>query len=102
MDERQLQALDQHPDFRRLVAKKTMLTWSLTAVMLVAYYGFIFLIAFAPATLAAPIDSGAMTVGIPVAIGFILLAFALTAVYVANANGPIDALNDKVVKEHRV
>jgi len=100
MDERQLEAIGRHPDFRRLVTKKTKLTWSLTAVMLVAYFGFIFLVAFFPATLGSRLGTSAMTVGIPVAVVFILLAFALTAIYVANANGPIDALNDKV-KEHR-
>jgi uncharacterized membrane protein (DUF485 family) len=103
MDERiQLEALGQHPDFRRLVAKKTVLTWSLTIVMLIAFYGFMALVAFWPATLAAPIGTSSIPTGIPVAIGVILLAFVLTAVYVANANGSIEALNDKIVKEHRV
>jgi uncharacterized membrane protein (DUF485 family) len=100
MDEQQLETLRLHPDFKRLVATKTRLTWSLTAVMLAAYFSFILLIAFSPATLAIRIGASTVTLGIPVAVVFIGLAFALTAIYVTKANGSIDGLNDKLKELH--
>lgn len=100
MDEQQLETLRLHPDFTRLVATKTRLAWRLTAVMLTAYFSFVLLIAFSPATLGLRIGAGMVTWGIPVAIAFILLAFALTAVYVLKANGSIDALNDSLKEQH--
>ncbi|WP_321792018.1 DUF485 domain-containing protein [Caballeronia sp. J97] len=100
MDEQQLETLRLQPDFTRLVATKTRLTWSLTAVMLTAYFSFILLLAFSPSTLALRVGTGTVTLGIPVAVAFILLAIALTAVYVFKANGSIDALNETLKEQH--
>ncbi|AET94616.1 hypothetical protein A9R05_38725 (plasmid) [Burkholderia sp. KK1] len=100
MDEQQLEQIRLHPDFRRLVATKTRLAWTLTAVMLTAYFSFVLLLAFSPSTLALRIGAGTVTLGIPVAVAFILLAIALTAVYVLKANGSVDALNESLKEQH--
>lgn len=49
-----LERIRQHPDFIQLVRRKQRLTWSLTGAMLVIYYGFVLLVAFAPACSASP------------------------------------------------
>lgn len=99
MHTRQLERILRHPDFQALVAGRTRLCWALTFVMLVTYFGFILTLAFFPSTLGAPLAGAAITVGIPVGVGVILIAFALTGIYVAQANRLFDALNEKVLKE---
>lgn len=79
------------PRFRALIRRRQRLAWSLTAIMLAAYFGFILAVAFAREWLARPIGGGVTTLGIPVAIGVILLGFALVAIYVRRANREFDA-----------
>ena len=67
--------------------------------MLVIYYGFILIIAFAPKLLATPLSAGAVTtVGMPIGVAIIVSAFVLTGIYVARANGKFDALT-KAIRE---
>lgn len=79
------------PRYHALVRRRQRFSWALTAIMLVAYFGFILLVAFGKPLLARPIGGGVTTLGIPLAIGVILLGFALTAIYVARANRDFDA-----------
>ena len=81
----------EHPGYRELVRRRRRLGWALTAVMLVAYYGYVLLIAFDKQLLATPIGDGVITIGIPVGFGLILLGIALTAIYVRRANREYDA-----------
>ncbi|MEM5432250.1 DUF485 domain-containing protein [Cupriavidus oxalaticus] len=99
MDARQLEAIQNHPDFIRLIHGRTRLGWSLTLIMLAVYFGFILLLAFSPATLGTPIAGGVMTVGIPVGVAVIVAAVLLTAIYVHRANRDLDPLNERVRKE---
>jgi uncharacterized membrane protein (DUF485 family) len=82
----------QEPLFRELVDKRTRFAWVLSAAMLVIYFGFILLIAFAPSLLGTPIGGGVMTVGIPVGLFVIASAFALTGIYVYRANSEFDPI----------
>ena len=77
------------PLFRELVDKRTRFAWQLSAAMLVIYFGFIAVIAFAPKVLGMPIGGGVITVGIPVGLFVIVSAFVLTGIYVARANSDI-------------
>jgi len=88
-----------HPKFAELVSKRTSLGIMLSAVVLVVYFGFILLIAFAPAVLGMPLGSGVMTVGIPVGLGIIIIAFALTGIYVVRANSEFDELNRQIIED---
>ncbi|BBF86745.1 putative membrane protein [Aquitalea magnusonii] len=99
MNDAKLELILQHPDFQQLIAQKTRLSWSLSAVMLVIYYGFIMLLAFSPGTLGSPLSDGAITIGIPVGVAIILLTFVLTGIYVWIANRYLDPLNEKVLRE---
>ncbi len=88
-----------HPAYQALVRRRRRLAWTLTAIMCVAYFGYILLIAFDKALLATPIAGGATTLGIPIGFGLILLGIALTGYYVRIANRDHDALLAQVVAE---
>lgn len=81
-------ALD--PELLALTRKKAALSRTLTFIMFGAYFGFVFLLAFAPGVLSARV--GAASLGIPFAIGLIVLAWVLTGVYVRWANGAYDSV----------
>jgi uncharacterized membrane protein (DUF485 family) len=83
------------PLFRELVNKRTRFAWALSAAMLVIYFGFILVIAFAPKVLGTPIGGGVMTVGIPVGLFVIVSAFVLTGIYVYRANSEFDPITFK-------
>lgn len=76
------------PELIALVKRKAALSRALTLVMFFTYFGFVALLAFAPQVLSARI--GAATLGIPLGIGLILLAWILTGIYVRWANGAYD------------
>ena len=82
-------SLSLDPELLALQRKKAALSRALTFIMFGAYFGFVFLLAFAPQVLSARV--GAASLGIPCAIGLIVLAWVLTGVYVRWANGAYDA-----------
>jgi uncharacterized membrane protein (DUF485 family) len=88
--------IQQEPLFRELVDKRTRFAWMLSAAMLVIYFGFILLIAFAPSLLGTPIGGGVMTVGIPVGLFVIVSAFVLTGIYVYRANSEFDPITREI------
>jgi len=90
-----------NPKFQLLVQKRSRLAWSLAAVMLGFYYAFILIVAFYPEIFGIRLGAGVMTLGIPVGVGLILLAFALTGIYVQKANGEFDALTREIKEEAR-
>jgi uncharacterized membrane protein (DUF485 family) len=87
------------PAYQRLKSRRTRLGWALTALMLVVYYGFVMLVAFAKPLLAQRLGSGVMTLGIPVGFGVIVFTIALTAFYVRRANAEFDTLSDAIRME---
>jgi uncharacterized membrane protein (DUF485 family) len=87
------------PKYQELIAKRTRFGWILTVIMLVAYYGYVSLIAFDKAFLAQPIGSGRMSLGIPVGFGLIVFAILLTGVYVWRANREFDRLTQEIHAE---
>ncbi|RYY79819.1 MAG: DUF485 domain-containing protein [Moraxellaceae bacterium] len=93
-----VQVVLNNPKFKTLVQKKRMLSWSLSAVMLIIYIGFILLVAYAPGFLHSSF-SGVITWGIPLGIGVIVAAFVLSAIYSVIANGEYERLTQEVVDE---
>ena len=86
-------SIDQN-EFRSLVRRKWSVSVSMTVLMLAIYYGFILLLAFNGPVLAQKIGEH-MTLGIPVGLGVILAACALTGLYVRWANTSYDkSVND--------
>lgn len=99
MDPQRLSRVTNDPRFRELVARRSRFAWTLAVVMLAIYYGFILIIAFAPAVLGTPLAPGAVTtIGIPVGVLIIIAAFVLTGIYVRRANSEFDALNQQIVE----
>lgn len=94
----EVQAVLNNPTFKQLVRKKRILSWSLSALMLIIYIGFILLVAYNPEFLHSSF-SGVITWGIPLGIGVIVAAFVLSAVYAFIANGEYDQLTQEVVNQ---
>ena len=84
-----------NPDFIELEAKRGRFGWTLTIIMLVIYYGFILLVAFAKPVLAMQIGGG-ITLAFPIGLGVILSAIVLTGIYVLRANGEYDRLTRRI------
>ena len=96
------QVLDS-PELRRLVVRRWTISLLLTAALFVAYYGFILLVALDKGLLARRLggaeSTGATTLGIPIAVAVIVVAWALTAIYVAWANRGYDRAVDRLKKQ---
>lgn len=93
----QVQAVLQHPQFQLLTQKKRRLSWTLSLLMLALYFGFITLVAIEPNFLHQSLSGGVITIGIPIGISVILVAFILSGIYVWRANGEFDRLTHEVV-----
>ncbi|TCT23755.1 DUF485 domain-containing protein [Thiobaca trueperi] len=99
MQQHSIDAIKAHPRYQELICTRKCFAWNLTVLMLVIYYGFILIIAFAPKLLATPLSAGAVTtVGMPIGVAIIVSAFVLTGIYVARANSKFDALT-KAIRE---
>jgi uncharacterized membrane protein (DUF485 family) len=87
-----------NPKFAELTSKRTAYGWRLSILMLLIYYGFILVVAFAPKLLGTPVF-GVITLGIPVGLFIIVSAFVLTGIYVRRANSEFDELNRQIIEE---
>ena len=94
-----LEAIQRNPKYQQLVAERSSLGRTLSIAMVVIYFGFILLVAFAPGFLGASLTGGVTTIGIVVGLLVIVAAFLLTAFYVSRANGTYDALTRDIVRE---
>lgn len=92
MNLQQLARAAADPRYRDLVARRSRFTWALSSVILIAYFGYILLIAFDKELLAQPLAAGVTSLGIPLGLGIILLAILLTGIYVRRANREFDVL----------
>ncbi|MGD0633636.1 MAG: DUF485 domain-containing protein [Beijerinckiaceae bacterium] len=81
-----------NPKFQRLVRTRQAYAWSMSAIMLIIYFGYILVVAYDKPLLAQKIGGGTTSFGILVGLGVILSAIVLTAIYVAIANSKFDAL----------
>ena len=91
--------ISSHPTYLTLLRRRARLSWTLTALMLTVYCGFILLVAFAPHLLKQKIGDGATTLCFPLGLGVILVAIALTGIYVWRANGEFDRLTAELRRD---
>lgn len=85
------------PDFKQLYGQRRNIAWILTALELALFYGFVWLVSYHKPFLAKKLGSGsATTIGIPIAVGVILLSWVFTGIYVRWANTTYDGLVKKV------
>lgn len=99
MDEAQVDRILHNPKFKEMVAKKRNLSWTLTAIMLIVYVGFMLLVGYNKEFLLSSISGGVTTWGIPLGLGIIVLSFILCAVYSYIANNKLDRLNEEAMHE---
>jgi uncharacterized membrane protein (DUF485 family) len=87
------------PEFKELARQKNKVSLILTIIELVLYFGFIALIAYNKPFLSRKLSEGsAVTIGIPIAIGVIVLSWVLTGIYIYWANSTYDEMVKRVKK----
>jgi len=91
----------QDPNYQELVRRRSSLGWTLSLIMLVIYFGYILLVAFAPKFLGIRLGTGVTTIGIPIGLFVIVSAFVLTGIYVRKANAKYDVLIRRIVQGYR-
>lgn len=99
MSDQILAKIKANPKYQHLKSARTGLGILLSVLMLIAYYGFIALVAFNKDFLGTPIGAGVTSIGIPMALGVILFTIAVTAIYVRRANSEFDALTAEILEE---
>ena len=88
-----------NPKFQELVRTRSGFAWTLSAVMLAIYLGFVLLVAFARDLMATKIGGGVTSLGIVLGLVVIVSAFVLTGIYVQRANGRFDNLTRDLTRE---
>jgi len=101
MDDAVVKRIENDPNYIKLVTERNSFAWMLSIIMLVIYYGFIALVAFAPTVIAVKLF-GSITVGLVLGLAIILAAIVLTGVYVLRANAEFDALTKAIVNANAV
>lgn len=86
------EAIQRNPRYQELVRTRSWFGWTLSAITLIIYFGFILLIGYAPKFLGRPIAGSVMTIGLPVGLFVIVSAFVLVGIYVVRANSTYDRL----------
>ena len=99
-DEDIVARIQKNPKFLQFVSTRNTYANILTIAMMIAYFGFILLVAFNKQFLATKVATGAvMSVGIPMGIGVLVFTIVITTIYVRRANSEFDDMKDEIVKE---
>ena len=92
------QRLASHPDYIKLKSARTRVGWTLSVLGMIAYYGFILLVAFDKPLLAQKLGNGVTTLGMPIGVAVIVFTIIITWIYVRRANSEFDALTDNITR----
>lgn len=99
MEDDIVQKVKSNQKYQKLVSSRSSYGWTLTWIMMVAYYGFIMLVAFNKELLGLKMGAGVTTWGIPIGLFVIVFTVVITGVYVRRANGEFDELTAQIRKE---
>jgi uncharacterized membrane protein (DUF485 family) len=92
--------IQKNPKFLQFVSMRNNYSYVLSVLMLIAYFGYILLVAFNKPFLATKVAAGAtMSVGIPLGLGVLVFTIVITAIYVRRANSEFDDIKDEIVRE---
>ena len=91
-----VQRIASHPDYVKLKAARTRFGWILSALGMIAYYGFILLVAFDKPLLAQKLGSGVTTLGMPLGVAVIVFTIIITWIYVRRANSEFDTMTENI------
>lgn len=94
-----VERIKNNPNYQKLVAVRSAYGWTMTAIMLIVFYGFILLVAFDKELLATRIGNGVTTWGIPIGIFVIVFTVIITGIYVLRANKQFDDLTEEIRRE---
>lgn len=83
------QAVTHSDSFRKISRSRKIVSLGLSLVMFTSYFAYILILAKRKEWLAREMHNG-LPIGIPVGVGLILLAWALTGIYVLWANSSHD------------
>ncbi len=90
------------PEFQELIKKVTAVSLSFAVVMMVVYYSFILMLAYAKSFLSTPICEGCATnYGIVIGIGIIIFSWLITGAYIWWANTNYDPVVRKLREKFR-
>ena len=98
MDDDLVQRIAHHPKYQELKTKRSSFGWWLSLAGMVAYYGFILLVAFDKPLLAQKIGGGVTPLGMPLGVAVIVFTIIITWIYIRRANSEFDSLTEQVVK----
>jgi uncharacterized membrane protein (DUF485 family) len=98
MEDDLVQRIANHPRYQELKAKRSSFGWWLSLAGMVAYYGFILLVAFDKPLLAQKIGGGVTTLGMPLGVAVIVFTIIITWIYIRRANSEFDSLTEQIVK----
>jgi uncharacterized membrane protein (DUF485 family) len=98
MDTNLVERINAHPSYQQLKRNRTRLGWWLSLAGMLAYYGFILLVAFNKPLLSQKIGTGVTTLGMPLGVAVIVFTIIITWVYIRRANSEFDTLTEQVVK----
>ena len=99
MDKQTARKVLENPEFQKMERQKSLLGWGFSAVILIMYFGYIWIIGSNPDLLRTPVsDSGITTWGIYAGIFVIVFSFITTGIYVRIANGKFEKMTQDVVK----
>lgn len=100
MPELSASKIQKNPKYHQLIKGRDMLAWTLTVLVLVIYFGFILLVAFAPDFLTKPISAtSVIPIGMLVGVGVIVASIVSTGIYVYRANTTFDPLISEIIQE---
>lgn len=92
--------IQNNPKYLQLVKQRDTLSWTLSAIVCVMYFGFTLMIAFTPGFLTQPIAADSVIpVGMLIGVGVIVASCVLTGIYVYQANQVFDPIVNEIVKE---
>jgi uncharacterized membrane protein (DUF485 family) len=92
--------IQNNPKYLQLVKQRDTLSWILTAIVCIMYFGFTLMIAFTPGILTQPIAADSVIpFGMLIGVGVILTSCILTGVYVYIANNTFDPIINEIVRE---
>jgi uncharacterized membrane protein (DUF485 family) len=87
-----------NPKFQELVARRGRLAWTLSAIVLVLFYGLVLIVAFKPALIGERVAEGStLTVGVAAGLFMFVFFWLLTALYVRKANSEFDAITRDII-----
>jgi len=97
MEDDLVQRIAGHPQYQELKTKRSSFGWWLSLAGMVAYYGFILLVAFDKPLLARKIGA-VTTLGMPLGVAVIVFTIIITWIYIRRANSEFDSLTEQIVK----